>query len=87
MKERRFSIEKLRFKLSKDKYKPYYFMRDFEYDMVMFQKHLIKLYDLDLTIEECYKIWEKFSQSWDAQFLDYNDNKVNSALEEYMLAK
>jgi hypothetical protein len=81
-------IEKLKSKISMDMCSPYYHDTDWaKDDLLQFQKALKEKYNLELSIEKCCVIWEKFSTAWSAQFMTYSEKLVDVAIEEYLNSK
>lgn len=77
-------IEKVKKMIAADMRNPYYHTQeDYLDDLLQFQKSLKSRYNLDLTIQQCCIIWEDFSGKWSASFMSFNENLVETALQEY----
>ena len=79
------NIEKVKSKIAMDMHNPYYHNIDYaKDDLLQFQKALKEKYNLELSIEKCCTIWEKFSGAWSAQFMIFSNDLVDTALDEYL---
>lgn len=77
--------ERVQKKVNMDMHSPYYHTNEhYIEDLTHFQNDIKKKHGLDLTVEQCCIIWEKFSGSWSASFMEWTPRLTDVALNEYL---